>query len=87
VHACVQNRDGDCRDPKFTHYTARPYVMGLQDTIFGCGDAIHDFYHVEPQHTCLLDDSGQLVVDWVIRCECPGLSCTLLPPCSHGRWH
>lgn len=38
--------------------------------LFGCGDAVHDFYHVEPQHTCLLDDEGRLAVDWLVRCAC-----------------
>ena len=64
----MQNREGTCRDPTFQHYTSKPYVIGLQDTLYGCGDATHDFYHVEPQHTCLLDKSDNLVVDWVIRC-------------------
>lgn len=64
---CVQSRSGDCRDPTFEHYTAKPYVIGLQDTLFGCGDRVHDFYHVEPQHTCLLDAQANLVVDWIVR--------------------
>ena len=63
----MQNRAGDCRDPTFEHYTAKPYVIGLQDTLFSCGDRVHDFYHVEPQHTCLLDAQSNLVVDWVVR--------------------
>lgn len=63
----VQSRSGDCRDPTFEHYTAKPYVIGLQDTLFGCGDRVHDFYHVEPQHTCLLDAQANLVVDWIVR--------------------
>lgn len=68
-NACaLQNRTGDCRDPTFEHYTSKPYVIGLQDTLFSCSDAIHDFYHVEPQHTCLLDAQSNLVIDWVVRC-------------------
>lgn len=64
----VQDRAGHCRDPKFEHFASRPYVIGLQDKIFGCGEAVHDFYHVEPQYTCLLDDADRLVVDQIVRC-------------------
>lgn len=32
------------------------------------GDAVHDWYHVEPQYECLVDNAGQLVVDHILRC-------------------
>lgn len=76
MRVCVQDRAGHCRDPKFEHFAARPYVIGLQDKIFGCGEAVHDFYHVEPQYTCLLDDADRLVVDHIVRCPHP----TTQPP-------
>eukprot|EP00892_Ulva_mutabilis_P012447 jgi/Ulvmu1/9575/UM054_0005.1 len=60
-------REGHCRDPKFEHFAARPYILGIQDILFGCGDAVHDFYHVEPQYTCLLDDADRLVADHIVR--------------------
>ena len=74
----VQKRGGNCRDPPFEHFAAKPYVIGLQDLAFRCSDAVHDLLHVEPQTPCLLSESGKLVVDWVLRCasrvisiECP----------------
>jgi hypothetical protein len=73
----MQARDGHCRDPTFEHFAARPYVVGLQDLLFKCSDHVHDFYHVEPQHSCLLDDADHLVVDWIVRCACFGLLCLL----------
>ena len=57
-----------CKKPAFEDYCARPYLLGLQDKLFGCGDAVHDWYHVEPQAPCLVDDSGDLAVDVIIRC-------------------
>lgn len=63
-----QERAGSCRDVEFPHFLARPYVLGLQDMLFRCGDAIHDLYHVEPQNSCLLDAAGNLAVDWLVRC-------------------
>eukprot|EP00892_Ulva_mutabilis_P004467 jgi/Ulvmu1/2392/UM131_0003.1 len=61
------NRKDDCQDPEFQHFAARPYVVGLQSQVFDCGNVIHDLVHVEPQHTCLADDSGALVMDYIMR--------------------
>lgn len=58
---------GTCRSPTFASFCARPYALGMQDTVFGCNEPIHDFYHVEPQFRCLTDDAGQPVMDFVIR--------------------
>lgn len=71
----LQERTLTCRDPSFAHFLARPYILGLQDMLFSCNEPIHDFYHVEPQHTCLDDTSGRLVVDWLVRCDRHGNSC------------
>jgi hypothetical protein len=46
---------------------ARPYIFGLQDMLFKCNEPIHDFYHVESQHECLLDGEHHLNVDWIVR--------------------
>lgn len=64
----VQDQKGLCRSPSFEHFLARPYIVGLQDMLFDCQQEIHDFYHVEPQFECLVDASGKLVADWVVRC-------------------
>ena len=66
--SALQERAGSCRDVTFPHFLARPYVLGLQDMLFRCGDAVHDFYHVEPQAACLLDAAGDFAVDWLVRC-------------------
>jgi hypothetical protein len=63
----VQNREGLCRDPPFEYFTAKPYVIGLQDKLYDCGDSRHDFFHVEPQHMCILDNDANLVMDWAVR--------------------
>ena len=64
----MQDRTNQCRDPPFAHFLARPYILGLQDMLFGCNEPIHDFYHVEPQSECLTDSAGQLAVDFIVRC-------------------
>ena len=71
----MQDRSQACRDPSFAHFLARPYILGLQDMLFSCNEPVHDFYHVEPQHTCLEDESGKLAVDWLIRCARPAQRC------------
>lgn len=63
----MQKQDGSCTAPPFELFSSKPYVLGLQDMMFGCGDAIHDFYHTEPQGDCLLDVKGKLVVDYIVR--------------------
>jgi hypothetical protein len=63
----LQERTRQCRDPTFIQFTARPYILGLQDMLFQCSEPTHDFYHVEPQHTCLLDNEGHRVIDYIIR--------------------
>jgi hypothetical protein len=68
VRLALQERNHQCRDPSFAHFLARPYILGLQNLVFSCNEPIHDFYHVEPQHTCLLDDNKELVVDYILRC-------------------
>lgn len=65
----LQKDDGMCARPSFQQFCARPYILGAQTLLFGCGDsAIHDLYHVEPQSQCLLDGDGKLALDWLIRC-------------------
>ena len=36
--------------------------------LFNCGDAVHDFYHVEPQAPCLMDIDGRMNADYIVRC-------------------
>jgi hypothetical protein len=75
----VQKNNPHCRSPTFQHFLARPYIVGLQDMLYQCSEPIHDFYHVEPQHDCLLNGfPQQLVTDWLLRygahsvCSCIG---------------
>ena len=69
----MQEEDGGelCTAPSFADFAARPYILGLQDQLFGCGDAIHDLYHVEPQAPCLMDINGDLNFDVLVRCAPP----------------
>ena len=69
--APVESRQ--CHTVPFPAFCARPYLVGLQDLKFACGDAIHDFYHVEPQVDCLLDADRQLPVDFIVRCASDAL--------------
>ena len=61
-----------CYVPAFRHFTAQPFVLGVQDMLFKCGEHGHerktfDFFHVEPASPCLFSE-GRPVFDYVIRC-------------------
>lgn len=59
----------NCRAPSFEHFTATPYVLGVQDKVYGCQDYLHDLWHVQPQAPCLVDENENFAVDYIIRSE------------------
>ena len=62
-----------CAPPSFRQFTWQPFILGVQDMVFQCGDHENqarsfDFFHVEPASPCLFTDAGLPVFDYVIRC-------------------
>ncbi|EFJ43843.1 hypothetical protein VOLCADRAFT_95909 [Volvox carteri f. nagariensis] len=74
--------DGSCKQPTFLQFCRDPFVMGKVSNLFKCAEGQRegvgsreeghwnfDFCHVEPATPCMVDDQGQLVVDFMIRYE------------------
>lgn len=77
-----------CQAPTFRQFTAQPFVLGVQDMLFKCGDhakqaANFDFFHVEPASPCLFTPQGEPVFDFAIRC---GAAAAAAVSAAAGAW-
>ena len=70
----AQVRNGTCRDVDFPQFAARPYTLAIQDRLFGCHNADHDFAHVETQASCLKADGDGFATDYLVRHVTPILN-------------
>eukprot|EP01026_Neomeris_dumetosa_P056751 TRINITY_DN51_c2_g2_i2.p1 TRINITY_DN51_c2_g2~~TRINITY_DN51_c2_g2_i2.p1 ORF type:complete len:198 (+),score=9.02 TRINITY_DN51_c2_g2_i2:454-1047(+) len=60
----------ECSNPSFEEFCRFPFVIGLQTRQFNCmTNHQHDFFHVENQAQCLMTDTGEYAVDFIVSME------------------